>query len=309
MKLQAFSTLPLIIAFVLLWNTGFIAAEVGLPYAETFTLFFWRYAALTLLLLLVLKFRGASLSLPPGQAALTGLVGILSHGVWLSFVLLAIAQGVQAGIVALVVALQPMMTGALSGAVTGEVTSPRQWGGLAIGFAGVVIAVMARLQGGEVPLIGYLLPFVSVVAITAASLIKRRQVMAQSPPPLDLELFWQSLGTMIALLIPAVLLEGLETDWTLPLLGTLAWMVVAVSLAAYALMWILIERMDATRVSSLFYFGPPVTMAMAWMVFGDQILLSDLAGFAVVLAGVALVNLPMRRRSVWSGQAQAWSQG
>lgn len=296
MKLQTLPLLPLIVAFVLLWNSGFIGAEAGLPYAETFTLFFWRYAALTLLLLIILVLRGQSLALPPRQAAITGMIGILSHGVWLSFTLLAIAEGVPAGIVALVVSLQPLMTGALSGAVTGEVTSRRQWIGLAIGFAGVVLAVGARLRGEDVPLIGYLLPFVSVVAITVASLIKRRQVMAHRPPPLDLELFWQSLATMAALAIPAVLLEGLETDWTLPLIGTLAWMVVAVSLGAYGLMWILIDRMDATRVASLFYFGPPVTMVMAWIAFGDRILLTDLGGFAVVLIGVALVNLPLRRR-------------
>ncbi|WP_026988323.1 DMT family transporter [Fodinicurvata fenggangensis] len=295
MKLQSLPVLLLIVAFVLLWNSGFIGAEAGLPYAETFTLFFWRYGALTLLLLVILKLRGSSLSLPPRQAAMTSMIGILSHGVWLSFALLAIAEGVPAGIVALVVALQPLMTGALSGPVTGEVTSPRQWIGLAVGFAGVVLAVSARLRVDDVSLIGYLLPFVSVVAITIASLIKRRQVMAQRPPPLDLELFWQSLATMIALAIPAVLLEGLETDWTLPLIGTLAWMVVAVSLAAYGLMWILIDRLDATRVASLFYFGPPVTMVMAWLAFGDSILLSDLGGFAVVLVGVALVNLPLRR--------------
>ncbi|MFC4350412.1 DMT family transporter [Fodinicurvata halophila] len=296
MTLQTLPVLPLILAFVLLWNSGFIGAEYGLPYAQTFTLFFWRYAALTLLLLAVLWLRGRSLRLPPRQAAMVGVIGILAHGVWLSCVLLAIARGVPAGIVALIVALQPLTTGALSGVLTGEATSRIQWLGLLLGFAGVVVAVGARLQDGEVPLSGYLLPFGSVVAITLASLVRRRQVLAGETLPLDLDLFWQSLATMLALAVPAVLLEGLETEWTLPLGATLAWLVLAVSLAAYGLMWILIERLDATRVASLFYFGPPVTMVMAWLAFGDLILPSDLLGFAVVLAGVALVHLSARKR-------------
>lgn len=298
MPLQTLPVLPLILAFVLLWNSGFIGAEYGLPYAQTFTLFFWRYLALTMLLLAVLLMRRRSLRLPPRQAAMVGVIGILAHGVWLSCVLLAIARGVPAGIVALIVALQPLTTGALSGVLTGEATSRIQWLGLLLGFAGVMVAVVARLQGDDVSLVGYLLPFGSVVAITLASLVRRRQVLAGNTLPLDRDLFWQSLATMLALAIPAVLLEGLETEWTLPLGATLVWLVLAVSLAAYGLMWILIERLDATRVASLFYFGPPVTMVMAWLAFGDQILLTDLLGFAVVLAGVAVVHLSARKKPV-----------
>jgi len=55
-------------------------------------------------------------------------------------------------------------------------------------------------------------------------------------------------------------------------------------------MWHLIERMDATRVASLFYLGPPVTMLMAWIVLGDTLQTTDLVGLAVTAAGVLLVH-------------------
>jgi drug/metabolite transporter (DMT)-like permease len=53
-------------------------------------------------------------------------------------------------------------------------------------------------------------------------------------------------------------------------------------------MWLLIERIDATRVASLFYLGPPVTMFMAWVAFGDNVRAMDIAGLIIVFVGVLL---------------------
>ena len=95
----------------------------------------------------------------------------------------------------------------------------------------------------------------------------------------------------MAVSIPAFLLEELQTQWNPAFVGSMTWLVVAVSLAAYALMWQLIARITATRVASLFYFGPPVTMLMAWAAFGDRLLPTDLIGLAVVALGVSLTQL------------------
>ena len=280
------------LVFVLLWNSGFIGAEYGLPYAGPWTLLFWRYVALALLLggWLVIRQRLAW----PGNRAVshTALVGILAHGVWLGCVLVALDMGVPAGIVALVTALQPLLTGALAGPVLGEHSDLRQWLGLVLGFAGVVIAVGARLSGDAVtPALGYLIPFGSVVAITIASLMQRHWARAGTadPQPLDITLFYQSVATALALLPLAWLVEDFATDWTAPFLGTMAWLIVAVSLGAYWSMWRLLGRDEATRVASLFYLSPPVTMVMAWAAFGDGLIATDILGLVVAGLGVMLV--------------------
>jgi drug/metabolite transporter (DMT)-like permease len=56
-------------------------------------------------------------------------------------------------------------------------------------------------------------------------------------------------------------------------------------------MFKLIKIIDATRVASLFYLGPPVTMLMAWAVFGDTLQLMDVAGLVIVCVGVILALL------------------
>jgi drug/metabolite transporter (DMT)-like permease len=107
----------------------------------------------------------------------------------------------------------------------------------------------------------------------------------------DVGLFYQCLGTALAVTIPAFLLEGLATEWDPVLIGALLWLTLGVSLAAYAFMWLLIERIDATRVASLFYFGPPVTMLMAWVAFGDSLLATDLIGLGVIAVGVIITQI------------------
>jgi drug/metabolite transporter (DMT)-like permease len=280
--------------FVFLWNTGFIGAEYGLPYSGPLTMLFWRYLALTAVLWALVIFRREARRIPLRLAGRVALVGILSHGVWLACVLVAINQGVPAGIVALVTALQPLLTGALAGLVTGEHTSRRQWTGLVLGFSGVVIAVGARLTGSTpAPAPFYVLPFLSAAAITAANLIQRRAELTRADAPMSLgfQLAIQSTATAVALALPAILFESLRTDWVPAYAASLVWLVLAVSLGAYGLMWRLLEKTSATRFASLFFLGPPVTMMMAWAAFGDAILVTDLAGLAVAGCGILLVTL------------------
>lgn len=284
----------LIIGFVFFWNSGFIGAEYGLPYTGPFTLLFWRYLALTLILILYLLVRDRFRWIGWKAATPHMLVGLLAHGVWLGCVLLALDNDVPAGIVALVVALQPLTTGAFSGLATGEPTPWHRWLGLIIGFTGVAITVLSRIDFSDASSIfGYLIPLGSVIAITIASLIQRRMELKEKKTPisLDLILFYQCLATTAVLALPAILTEKLYAQWTSEFIYTMLWLILAVSLGAYALMWILIKRMDATRLASLFYLGPPVTMLMAWIAFGDTLLLMDVIGLAVVLGGVFLTQL------------------
>lgn len=291
----------LIIGFVLFWNSGFIGAEYGLPYTGPFTLMFWRYLALTVVLYLYLKATSRFQWIGWYRSIPHMIVGILAHGVWLCCVLLALVHKVPAGIVALVVALQPLATGAFSGMVVGEPTPLHRWLGLIVGFGGVAITVLSRVDF-EVPssVFGYFIPLGSVIAITAASLIQRKMQFTSSyrHVPVDLALFYQSIATTAAVALPAIFAENLETQWNSEFIATMIWLILGVSLGAYLLMWLLIERIDATRVASLFYLGPPVTMFMAWIAFGDTLRTMDIIGLSVVFAGVMLTQVKIGKTSL-----------
>jgi len=290
--------LLLAVGFVIFWNSGFIGAEYGLPYTGPFTLVFWRYFALSLLMCLYLLAKKRFRWIGWSAMIYNMLVGFFAHGVWLSCVLLSLEQDVPAGIIALVVALQPLATGAFSGIVTGEPTPFRQWMGLILGFGGIALTVLPRINfDAPESIFGYLIPLGSVIAITVATLIQRKMDIRNSNHhlPLDMTLFYQSFATAVALAIPAIFLEKLQTKWEPEFIYTMIWLTVGVSLTAYAFMWRLIERMDATRVASLFYLGPPVTMLMAWIAFGDEINAMDVTGLTIVFSGVLLTHVKLKK--------------
>jgi drug/metabolite transporter (DMT)-like permease len=56
------------------------------------------------------------------------------------------------------------------------------------------------------------------------------------------------------------------------------------------LYYFMIRRAAATRVVSLFYLTPPVTALMAFALFGEKLSSLALAGMAVCVTGVFLVN-------------------
>jgi drug/metabolite transporter (DMT)-like permease len=289
--------------FVLLWNSGFIGAEYGLPYTGPFTLIFWRYLALTVMVFLFLlagnRFQRVSWSVVfPNM-----LVGVLAHGVWLGGVLLSLERDVPAGLVALVVSLQPLATGAFSGMVVNEPTPWHRWAGLIIGFIGVAIALVSRIDFGDAQSVfGYLVPLLSVIGITIATLIQRKIDVQKSNKHLsiDMTIFYQSLATTVVFAFPAVFYGQLQTDWQPEFINAMLWLIVGVSLGAYSLMWRLVEILDATRVASLFYLGPPVTMLMAWAAFGDLPQTMDILGMVVVLIGIIITqktNVPSKQKN------------
>ncbi len=287
-------TLLLAIYFVVFWNSGFIAADYALSQTAPFTLLFWRYLGLSLLLFSYLVFR-KKIYWPGWKVVAPNMViGFLAHGVWLCCAFFALKNGVPAGMVALVIALQPIATGALSEIITGEKTNKMQWLGLVIGFIGVAVSVAFRMQhDNNASLFGYLILLGSVISMPVASLIQRQMEInnASNKLAIDQALFFQSIATAAAAFLPAVFVEQLSTDWNMKFTLSLSWLIVGVSLIAYGLMWKLIERISATKVSSLFYLGPPATMIMAWVLLGDSIQITDILGLIIVFFGLSLTQI------------------
>src|SRR5206468_11896131 len=129
----------------------------------------------------------------------------------------------------------------------------------------------------------------ALVSITAGTLYQKRFC-----PQFDLRT-----GTVIQfaasalLLLPlAVLEEGFDLrlaniHWTAHFVGALLWSILALSIGAIFLLFRLISRNDATRVTSLLYLTPPTTALMAWLMFGESLSILGLLGMAVAVAGGA----------------------
>ena len=273
--------------FVLLWSTGFIGAKYGLPYVEPLTFLLIRLALVAAVLALVALATRAPWPKDWPTAGRIALAGLLVHGVYLSGIFIAIARGLPAGVTALVVGIQPLLTAALSGPLLGERVSGRQWAGLLLGLAGVGMVVREKLsvEAAHLVPLGYAL--VALVGITLGTLYQKRHGGGMD---LRSGTAIQYGATALALAVAAPLTETMQVQWTGEFVFALLWLCFVLSVGAIFLLFALIRRGAAAKVASLFYLTPPVTALIAWMLFGEKLGAVALAGMAVAVCGVALVN-------------------
>jgi drug/metabolite transporter (DMT)-like permease len=93
----------------------------------------------------------------------------------------------------------------------------------------------------------------------------------------------------LAMAICAPFFETMVVNWTPQFIAALAWLVVVLSLGAITLLYILIRRGAASRVSSLFYLVPPTTALMAYFLFDERLTGLALVGMVLTVIGVGLV--------------------
>ncbi|MBK8008232.1 MAG: DMT family transporter [Rhizobiales bacterium] len=273
------------VLFVLFWSTGFICNKYALPHTDPITFVAIRLCFATLAITLLAFAMRAPL--PRGRAIQHSIVsGVLVHGMYLTGVCVAMAQGMPAGIAALVVGLQPVLTSTLANRFLGERVSALQWGGLILGLIGLWLVVQAKVSGGTTWW-GWSAIVGSLVGITVGTLYQKRfggGVNFLSSMPV------QYASAAIFAGIGAFLLEPRNVNWAGEFILALAWLVIVLSGAAVVLLYIMIRRSAATRVASLFYLTPAVTAVMSYLLFNEQLGLAAIAGMALCAAGVLLVN-------------------
>jgi drug/metabolite transporter (DMT)-like permease len=275
---------PIPFLFVFLWSTGFIVAKFGLPYAPPLMFLLLRFTGVLALLLpavLVLKAPW-----PTGKIRHVALAGVLLQAGYLAGVWVAIKLGMPAGVTALIVGMQPILT-AVSAPLIGESVKPRQWLGLVFGLAGVALVVYAKITVTGLSAAAIALCVLALLSITAGTMYQRRFC-----PQFDLRTgtIIQFAASFVVVWPFAVYIEEFsDIQWTPRFLGALAWAVLALSIAAIFLLFALIRRNDATKVTSLLYLTPPTTAVMAWLMFGEAFSALGVAGMALAVTGVIFV--------------------
>jgi drug/metabolite transporter (DMT)-like permease len=271
--------------FVVLWASGFIGAKFGLPYAEPMTFLTVRMGGVVLVLGLIIV---ATRPVWPSRAGMlhSAVTGVFVHGCYLGGVFVSIDHKLPAGFTALVVGLQPVLTSTLANRILGERVASRQWLGLALGLAGVYLVVQGRTEGGAPPIAWAAATF-ALFGITIGTLYQKR---FGGGIEWRTGLFVQYVTAALIFFVAASATETMTVRWTSEFLFAVVWLVLVLSLGAIWLLYFMIRRQATTRVASLFYLTPAVTALMAWLLFDETLSPPSLAGMAICLVGVALVN-------------------
>lgn len=278
--------LPLLEAALLLtWSSGFVGARFSIDYAPALLVVFWRCVVVTLVLLPFVA-RALRRTSPVVLLKNAG-IGLLAMAGYLAGITQGIALGVPAGLAALVADLLPMGLALLAAGVLRQRLAWQIWAGLLIGLLGVMLVTQGA-GVGQRALVG-LWP-----AAAWHALARCRDLVAEISPPA------QSLGLLPNLWLQCCV-SGLAFALVEAAHGSLApipstgfalsvlWTAGLSTMGGYGLYWLCLRRATATRVASVLYLSPPITMLWAWAMFNEPLSWQMVSGMAVSGIGIWLV--------------------
>ncbi|MGW6903263.1 DMT family transporter [Streptomyces sp. NPDC054940] len=277
------------IAFVLCWSSGFIGAKLGAGSAPAVTILMWRFLPLAVVLIgVAIASRASWRGLSVRDAARQAVIGVLSQSGYLLTVYYAIQLGVSSGTTALIDGVQPLVAGALAGPLLCQYVSRKQWLGLCLGVSGVAVVTAADAAAGTgAAWWAYLIPFVGMSALVAATFVESRS-RARVAPTVSLTIHCATSAVVFTAL--AVGTGSATPPAELSFWTAITWLVALSTFGGYGLYWLILRRSGVTKVNTLMFLMAPVTAVWGALMFGEPFGPQTALGLAVGLAAVLVVH-------------------
>lgn len=284
--------IALVLMLCLTWGFNQIAIKLVLREIPPYTQAAIRSAGALLVILAIAWFRGVKLFERDGTLKAGLFVGtIFGIEFLLIFHGLELTSASRA-----VVFLYTMPFFVALGAyqLLGERLRAAQWAGLAVSFAGVAVAIgVPQANVTASVLLGDLL-IVGGAALWAATtlVVKRTKLIHVSPE--------KALGYQVGLSVPILAIGALVAGERIPAVpGALT-----ISLLAFQAFWVvgltfllwfgLIKTYSASKLSAFTFITPLFGVAAGYLILGDQLTPAFGLAALLVIAGLVLVNRPVR---------------
>ncbi|MEW6336666.1 MAG: DMT family transporter [Acidobacteriota bacterium] len=277
---------------VVVWGASFIATKVALREVRPETVVWLRFAIGVAVLAAAVGARRQFARVGPaefGRFAVLGFIGITFHQ-WLQSTALLTSRASTSG---WIIAATPVFMALLARAALGERLGWLRWGGIALAGFGVLLVVTkgqpAAALAGSFGDRGDLLMLLSSPNWAVFSVLSRRQLSRH--PAARLMLYVMASGWILST-VPFLAGAGFPDVARLGSGGwaAIAFLGVACSGLAYIAWFDALERLPAAQVGALLYLEPLVAMAVAAAILGEAVTAAMVAGGAVILLGVWIVD-------------------
>lgn len=271
--------------FILLYSSGFVATQYGIPYSDPFSFLSYRFLIAAAILALICRVIRAPWPKTAKEVTHQIIAGLLVIGVFSIGVFVSLDQGVSAGISSLIISLQPLVASGFAFLLLKEGINTRQWIGLLLGVSGVTVIVMEQINPDD--LSGILMSFIALLGLALGSLYQKRFCQQMN---IFTGGFIQS-GSAALLCTLIMLTDNTGyVHWNSDFIMSLIWMAVVVSIGALSILYRLIRIMSISEVSSLFYLMPVGAVLLSAVVFDQTISMFEGTGIMITAIAVFLVN-------------------
>lgn len=203
---------------------------------------------------------------------------------------------VPSGTASLIIALNPAFTAVLARVVLGEPFGARRVAGLLLALAGVFVVV----RYGTDKVVDW--PYLSsAVLLALAPLAWAIYTVIGRTLPTESDPFDTSYALLFVGSLPLVVFARASTVRTLAAhtgaLEAALYLAVPCTLVGWATFLWALKRLPAGETAAFIFLNPPLANLWAWLFEGAKLKPPFLLGAAVLLAGVALIVLPLPSRS------------
>jgi drug/metabolite transporter (DMT)-like permease len=279
------------VAVCVIWGTTYLGIKVALESIPPFLMGGLRYLLAGVLLALVLVARGRSL--PPladwGRMAVLGffMVSLGNGGVVYG------EQYVPSGLTAVIIGTSPFWMVSVNALVTGgKQIFLRQWIGLLIGFAGIVLLVWPDITAGGASgsqfAFGVIAVQIACAGWAVGSAYTRRHVMPRNVMgSAALQMFF---GGVFMTIAGTLLGEWDRLAFTGRTTAAFFYLVVVGAVIAFAAYSYALRHLDIAIVSLYTYVNPVIAVALGTLLLGEPFGLRMLVAAAIIVLGVAIVG-------------------
>lgn len=216
-----------------------------------------------------------------GEWRQLGFFGLFNTTLYLGLFVLALDE-VTPGITTLAVALNPLFIAILSALWMRRAVHVREWVGIVVGIAGVVVAAWPHLETSYASALGLVLIGLSQIAYSVGAVYYADVKWTLSRTAIN---GWQACFGAWLTLPFTFLLHGEENHFDQRFFLSLSWLVIPVSIGAIQL-WLRLLKEDAVRASMWLYLCPVFGFLYAWWLMGEPLSVYTLVGTVLVLGAL-----------------------
>jgi len=281
-------------------GANFLAFKVGGDAFHPLMLAALRFGAAALLLLpfaAVRWRRNAPTLREIGASSLLGivmLVGGQTLAIWGTHFL-------PPGVASVFGSAAPLFLALFAWLVFRQPLSRREMGGVALGFAGLMLMGWMSSHSGGFSVAGAAL-MLSASALWAAGSLGSTRIKLPDDPVLDLAMQLLSAAAVLGIAVTVSPIAG-ETHFAQvapKVWGALAFLVIASTVIGYAVFLAINRRVSPTLANTYNYVAPVIALGLSALLHGEPLSWGKMAAAGVVLAGVALM---IKRREPKNNQA------
>jgi len=276
---------PLI--FIILWSSAFITTKPIIDNSEPFSALAFRFFLVSIGFFIFSFYTKQKIIVLKKNIIQSLVSGVLFHGFYLGGVFFSISKGMPTGITALIVSLQPILTNALAGPLLDEKITWKQWVGVLLGFIGAALVIGFDI-GINIPTIGVIASFISLIAITSSTLWQKK--LGDKNISLSVSNMYQAIGGCIFHVIVIIFFVDPYIKFTTTFVLAMSHQILLVSFGAFTILMFLIKNNSASKTVSLFFLIPATSAFIAWLFLDESLNKLDLIGFIIASIGVFIAT-------------------